>query len=119
MDKKIITISREFGSGGRTIGRMVAERLGIPFYDKELVEQIALESGFAEKSFQHRRRQLFKITTAADIDRMQFFHPDFADTVKLLYRQSIQKCRSFFRGYQSQTVRLAVIRCRFRQKFIE
>ena len=44
---KIITISREFGSGGRTIGRMVAEKLGIPFYDKELVDQIALESGFA------------------------------------------------------------------------
>ena len=47
MEKKIITISREFGSGGRTIGRQVAERLGIPFYDKELVDQIALESGFA------------------------------------------------------------------------
>lgn len=49
MEKKIITISREFGSGGRTIGRMVAERLGIPFYDKELVDQIATESGFAPK----------------------------------------------------------------------
>ena len=49
MEKKIITISREFGSGGRTIGRMVAEKLGIPFYDKELVEQVALESGFAPK----------------------------------------------------------------------
>lgn len=47
MEKKIITISREFGSGGRTIGRAVAEKLGIPFYDKELVDQIALESGFA------------------------------------------------------------------------
>ena len=47
MEKKIITISREFGSGGRTIGRMVAEKLGIPFYDKELVDQIAMESGFA------------------------------------------------------------------------
>ncbi len=47
MKKKIITISREFGSGGRTIGRLVAEKLGIPFYDKELVEHIALESGFA------------------------------------------------------------------------
>ena len=44
--KKIITISREFGSGGRTIGRRVAEELGIPFYDKEIVEQISLESGF-------------------------------------------------------------------------
>ncbi len=47
MASKIITISRQFGSGGRTIGREVANRLGIPFYDKELVDQIALESGFA------------------------------------------------------------------------
>ena len=47
MEKKIITISREFGSGGRTVGHKVAERLGIPFYDKELVDQVALESGFA------------------------------------------------------------------------
>ena len=46
MEKKIITISRQLGSGGRTIGRAVAEKLGIPFYDKELVDQIALESGF-------------------------------------------------------------------------
>ncbi len=49
MEKKIITISREFGSGGRTIGHEVANQLGIPFYDKELVEHIALESGFAPK----------------------------------------------------------------------
>ena len=48
-EKRIITISREFGSGGRTIGRRVAEELGIPFYDKEIVEQIALESGFAPR----------------------------------------------------------------------
>ena len=45
--KRIITISREFGSGGRTIGKLVAEKLNIPFYDKELVDQIALESGFS------------------------------------------------------------------------
>ena len=49
MKKTIITISRQFGSGGRTVGRLIAEKLGIPFYDKELVEQIALESGFAPK----------------------------------------------------------------------
>ena len=49
MEKKIITISREFGSGGRTMGRKIAEKLGIPFYDKELVDQIAVESGFAPK----------------------------------------------------------------------
>jgi cytidylate kinase len=47
--KNIITISRQFGSGGHTVGKIVAEKLGIPFYDKELVDQIALESGFAPK----------------------------------------------------------------------
>ena len=46
MSNKIITISRAFGSGGRTIGREVAKRLNIPFYDKELVEKVAEESGF-------------------------------------------------------------------------
>ena len=40
MSKNIITISRQFGSGGRTVGRMLAERLGVPFYDKELVKQV-------------------------------------------------------------------------------
>ncbi len=46
MARNIITISRQFGSGGRTAGHLVAEKLGIPLYDKELVERIALDSGF-------------------------------------------------------------------------
>ena len=45
---RIITISREFGSGGRTVGKKVAEKLGIPCYDSELIRKIAEESGFAE-----------------------------------------------------------------------
>lgn len=45
MSKNIITISRQFGSGGRTVGRMLAESLGIPFYDKELVKHVADETG--------------------------------------------------------------------------
>lgn len=45
---KIITISREFGSGGRTIGKEVAKRLGIPCYDKDLIEKIAEETGYAK-----------------------------------------------------------------------
>ncbi len=44
--KRVITISREFGSGGRTIGRMVAEHLGYAFYDEELVNEVAKRSGF-------------------------------------------------------------------------
>ncbi len=45
--KRVITISREFGSGGRTIGRMVAEKLGYTFYDEELVNEVAKRSGFS------------------------------------------------------------------------
>ena len=45
--KRIITISREFGSGGRTIGKGVAEKLGIPCYDHEVIEQLVERSGFA------------------------------------------------------------------------
>ena len=48
MSRKIITISREFGSGGRTIGRMAAEKLGIPCYDQELIDKIAEESGLVK-----------------------------------------------------------------------
>ena len=57
MKKNIITISRQFGSGGRTVGRLIADKLGIPFYDKELVEQIALESGFAPKFIEENGEQ--------------------------------------------------------------
>ena len=49
MSKRIITISREFGSGGRTIGKEVAQKLGYSYYDKELVRQVAVETGFDEK----------------------------------------------------------------------
>ena len=44
--KRIITISREFGSAGRTIGKQLAGRLGYKYYDKELVRQVADETGF-------------------------------------------------------------------------
>ena len=44
--KRIITISREFGSGGRTIGKQLAERLGWKYYDKELVKEVAEKTGF-------------------------------------------------------------------------
>ena len=47
----IITIGRQAGSGGREIGRLVADILGIPFYDKELLERAAEESGFSKEFF--------------------------------------------------------------------
>ena len=52
MEKNIITISREFGSGGRTIGKMVADQLGIAFYDKELINLASEESGLCREFFE-------------------------------------------------------------------
>lgn len=49
MSNRIVTISREFGSGGRTIGKELAAKQGIHCYDAELLEKIAQESGFAEE----------------------------------------------------------------------
>ena len=48
MDNKIITISREFGSGGRIIGEKLAERLGVSFYDKLIIAKVAEHTGLAE-----------------------------------------------------------------------
>ena len=47
MKNRVITISREFGSGGRTIGKKTAEKLGIPCYDAEIIQTMAQETGFA------------------------------------------------------------------------
>ena len=67
-DTRIITISREYGSGGREIGEMVAKRLGVPFYDKVLIDMIAQESGMAagyveEASEKMTTAQAFNIST--------------------------------------------------------
>ena len=48
MGFRIVTINREFGSGGRTIGKEVAQRMGVTCYDEELVNQIAKESGMSK-----------------------------------------------------------------------
>ena len=51
-DKTVITIGREFGSGGREIGKKLAEQLQIAFYDKELLEVAAKESGICKELFE-------------------------------------------------------------------
>ena len=50
--KKVITITRQFGSGGREIGKKLAEAYGIPFYDNEIISRAAKDTGFAEAAFE-------------------------------------------------------------------
>jgi len=49
----IITIGRQFGSSGHEIGRLLAEKLGVPCYDKEIISRAAKESGFCEEMIQN------------------------------------------------------------------
>ncbi len=49
MARNVITISREFGSGGRTIGKMVADKLGYKFFDSEIIERVIVESGLSRE----------------------------------------------------------------------
>lgn len=53
MSNYIITIARQYGSGGRTIGQMLSEKLGIPFYDKDIIRMASEESGISEALFSH------------------------------------------------------------------
>ena len=69
MSKKIvITIGRQFGSGGRYVGRLLAEKLNIPFYDKELLAEAAKDSGICEEILEEHdekptRSLLFSLVT--------------------------------------------------------
>lgn len=54
---KIITISRQYGSGGREIGKKLAEALGVPFYDNELITMAAKKSGYTEEIFKNAEQQ--------------------------------------------------------------
>lgn len=54
--KTIITIGREFGSGGHQIGKILADDLGIPYYDKELLERAAKDSGLCKEILKIRMK---------------------------------------------------------------
>lgn len=68
---KIITISRQFGSGGRTVGRKIAEKLGIPCYDAEIIQKIADKSGYSKEYIEEQSESeaggLFGSFTSADL----------------------------------------------------
>lgn len=75
MSKSVITISREFGSGGRTIGKLVAEKLGYKFYDNEIIYDVVKESGLSREIVEkydeyatHKNSFLYSIVMNAGAD---------------------------------------------------
>ena len=77
----IITISREYGAGGHSIGRRVAEELGIEFYDRDIIRSAARDSGLDAGTIEHEDEEISRadafwrmITPAAYVDRRDEIH---------------------------------------------
>ena len=69
MAKKIypvITISREFGAGGHSIAKVLSERLGIPYYDKDFVKETASRSGYSEEDIEREVENLIRSARLLD-----------------------------------------------------
>ena len=58
MTKNIVTISRQYGSGGRYIGELLAKELGVPCYDEKLIDMVAKESGFATEYIEEKGERI-------------------------------------------------------------
>ena len=75
----IITIGREYGTGGREIGQKLALRLGISFYDRELITRAAKKTGFDEKLFEQldkRATNSFLYSDHVRLGRAERHEPD-------------------------------------------
>ena len=57
----VITIGRQFGSGGRKVGKLLAEKLDIPYYDKELLAEAAKDSGICQEIFENHDEKNYEI----------------------------------------------------------
>ena len=93
--KSVITISRQYGSGGRFVGKMLAEKLGIPFYDNEIITLAAKESGYAENIFEKAEQ----ISTHSLLYSLSMFGSaagvyglPLSDKVFLIQSDIIKKC---------------------------
>lgn len=100
--KKVITISRQYGSGGREIGSKLAAKLGVPFYDNEIITRAAKESGFAEAAFENAENKatnslLYSIAMGMNSygnQELGFSHLSLDDRIYLAQSDVIRKVAS-------------------------
>ena len=76
---KIITISREYGAGGHSIGKRVAEELGIPFYDRDILKETVKASGFDSDLVE---------TEQEDVSRTESFFKSLCNVSSLYYNDT-------------------------------
>lgn len=84
----IITISREYGSGGRYVGRLVADKLGIKLYDKDLIIKLSEETGLSEEYIESNEQ---KRETLANLNDGYYFSLNNADNLFLNEAKLIKK----------------------------
>ena len=92
---RVITISREFGSGGREVGFRLAEKLGIPFYDKEIISMAAEDTNISEEVF-HRHDEVIGKKERIDhdyvsVDPFSLYEVPVSDQVFMAQSQIIKK----------------------------
>ncbi len=93
--KSVITISREYGSGGRFIAKKLAEKLGIPYYDNELITMAARESGYSEAIFEKAEQLsthsfLYSLSMFGTVDGV--YSLPLSDKVYIAQSEIIKKC---------------------------
>jgi cytidylate kinase len=97
--KKVITISRQYGSGGREIGKKLAQKLGIPFFDNEIIDRAAKETGFSTVAFENAERKatnslLYSIAMGMNAygnQELGFAHLSLDDRIYLAQSDVIRK----------------------------
>ena len=127
MNNLVITISREFGSGGHKIGTMLSEKLGIPYYDKDLIKLASEQSGINENLFgladEKSKNSIFKKSKVYSGDITSPDSPNFtseenlfnyqAKVIKELAEQKspciiIGRCADFVLRDRERTLRLFI-----------
>ena len=84
MANTVITIARHYGSGGRTVGRMMAERLNIPYYDREIIAMASEDSGINPRVFEDEKLKspLRSLLKTGGVDHRNVLQPESAGFTK-------------------------------------
>lgn len=101
MKKYIVTISREYGSGGRYVGELLAKELNIPFYDKDIIRMVAEKSGLSEGFIERSDENLpntflhnLKYSAYSSYDSIAFYETPVTDKVFLAQSTIIKELAS-------------------------
>ncbi len=90
MSYRIVTISREFGSSGSTIGKQLADKLGIKCYDREIIKQVAQQSGLGEKFIEEKGEYGNKVAIETFFATGNYYNgPSLEDSIWALQQEFI------------------------------